>query len=65
MHQLMMEQKHASMMHAMKEMMAEFIRDNGRSETCSAEGSATSNLCCCRWRHGMRRYDSRKNDDFA
>ena len=53
------------MMHAMKEMMAEFIRDNGRSETCSAEGSATSNLCCCRWRHGMRRYDSRKNDDFA
>ena len=29
MHQLMMEQKHASMMHAMKEMMAEFMSNNG------------------------------------
>ena len=28
------------MMHVMREMMAEFMRDNGRSESSSAEGSA-------------------------
>ena len=28
------------MMHAMRKMMAEFVRDNGRSESSSAEGSA-------------------------
>ena len=36
----MMEEKQASMMHAMREMMAEFMRNNGRSESGSAEGSA-------------------------
>ena len=35
--QLMME-KQASMMHTMGEMMAEFMRNNGRSESGSAEG---------------------------
>ena len=35
--QLMME-KQASMMHTMREMMAEFMRNNGRSESGSAEG---------------------------
>ena len=35
--QLMME-KQASMMHAMREMMAESMRNNGRSESGSAEG---------------------------
>ena len=34
--QLMMEEKQASMMHAMREMMAEFMRNNGRSESSSA-----------------------------
>ena len=38
--QLMMEEKQASMMHAMREMMTEFTRNNGRSESGSAEGSA-------------------------
>ena len=38
--QLMMGEKQASMMHAMREMMAEFMRNNGRSESSSAEGSA-------------------------
>ena len=38
--QMMMEKKQASMMHAMREMVAEFIRNNGRSESGSAEGSA-------------------------
>ena len=37
--QLMMEENQASMMHAMREMMAEFMRNNGRSESGSAEGS--------------------------
>ena len=39
--QLMMEEKQASMMkNAMREMMAEFIRNNGRSKFGSPEGSA-------------------------
>ena len=38
--QLMTEEKQASMMHAMREMMAEFMTNNGRSESGSAEGSA-------------------------
>ena len=38
--QLMMGEKQASMMHGMREMMAEFMRNNGRSESSSAEGSA-------------------------
>ena len=38
--ELMMGKRHASMMHAMREMMAEFMRNNGRSESSSAEGSA-------------------------
>ena len=37
--QLMME-KQTSMMHAMREMMAEFMSGNDRSESSSAEGSA-------------------------
>ena len=37
---LMMEEKQTSMMHAMREMMTEFMRNNGRSESGSAEGSA-------------------------
>ena len=36
----MTEDRQASMMHAMREMMADFMRDNGRSESSSAEGSA-------------------------
>ena len=45
MHQLrselqpMMEEKQASMMHAMREMVTEFMRNNGRSESGSAEGN--------------------------
>ena len=38
--QVVMEEKQASMMHAMREMMAESMRNNGRSESGSAEGSA-------------------------
>ena len=38
--QLMMKEKEASMMHAMREVMVEFMRNNGRSESSSAEGSA-------------------------
>ena len=38
--QMMMEERQASMMHAIREMMAEFMRNNGRSESSSAEGSA-------------------------
>ena len=37
--QLMMGEKQSSMMHAMREMMAEFMRNNGRSESSSTEGS--------------------------
>ena len=37
--QLMMEEKQASMMHVMREMITEFMRNNGRSESGSAEGS--------------------------
>ena len=37
--QLMME-KQASMMHAMREMMTEFMRNNGRSESAGTDGSA-------------------------
>ena len=36
----MMEEKQASIKHAMRETMAEFIGNNGRSESSSAEGSA-------------------------
>ena len=36
----MMGEKQASMMHAMREMMAEIMRNKGRSESGSAEGSA-------------------------
>ena len=36
----MMEERQASMMHAMREMMAEFMRNNGPSESSSAEGRA-------------------------
>ena len=38
--QLMMEEKQASMMHAMREMMAEFMRNNGRSESSTAVGGS-------------------------
>ena len=38
--QLMMEKEQASMMHATREMMAEFMRNNGRSESGNAEVSA-------------------------
>ena len=38
--QVMMGEKQASMMHAMRGIMAEFMRNNGRSESSSAEGSA-------------------------
>ena len=38
--QVMMEERQASMMRAMREMMAEFMRNNDRSESSSAEGSA-------------------------
>ena len=38
--QVMMEEKQASMMQYIREMMAELMRDNGRSETRSAEDSA-------------------------
>ena len=43
--QLMMEDRQAPLIHAMKEMMAEFMRNNGRSESSSVEGSAA-----VRWR---------------
>ena len=36
----MMEEKQASMMHAMREMMAEFMRNNGRSESSTAVGGS-------------------------
>ena len=38
--QLVIEERQASMMHDMREMMAELMRNNGRSESSSAEGSA-------------------------
>ena len=38
--QVMMEEKQASMMQYIREMMAELMRDNGRSKTRSAENSA-------------------------
>ena len=38
--ELMMEERQASMVHAMRDMMAEFTRNNGRSESSRAEGSA-------------------------
>ena len=38
--QLMREEKQASMMHAIREMLVEFIRNDGRSESSSAKGSA-------------------------
>ena len=38
--QLMMEEKQASMMHAMREMIAEFMRNNGRSESSTAVGGS-------------------------
>ena len=36
----MMEERQASMMHYMREVMAQCIRNNGPSESCSAQGSA-------------------------
>ena len=36
----MIEERQASMMHDMREMMAELMRKNGPSESSSAEGSA-------------------------
>ena len=42
---LMMEETQASMMHAMREMMAEFMWNNGRSESSSA---ALRGQRCCR-----------------
>ena len=38
---LAIEHSQASMMNATRDMIAEFTRDNGRSESGSAEGSAT------------------------
>ena len=38
--QLMIKEKQVSMMHAMRKMMAEFMRNNGQSESSSATGSA-------------------------
>ena len=38
--QLVIEEIQASMMHDMREMMAELVRNNGPSESSSAEGSA-------------------------
>lgn len=38
--QLMIEERQTSMMHAMRNMVAEFMRNNGRSEFSTAEGSA-------------------------
>ena len=38
----MMEDRHASMMHAMREMITEFVRNNDRSESSSAEGRAAA-----------------------
>ena len=37
---LVIEEREASMMHDMREMLAEFMRNNGPSESSSAEGSA-------------------------
>ena len=36
----MIKERQASMMHVMREMMAELMRNNGPSESSSAEGSA-------------------------
>ena len=38
--QLVIEKRQASIMHDMREMMAELMRNNGPSESSSAEGSA-------------------------
>ena len=38
--QLVIEEKQASIMHDMREMMIELMRNNGPSESTSAEGSA-------------------------
>ena len=38
--QLVIEKRQASMMHDMREMMAELMSNNGPSESSSAEGSA-------------------------
>ena len=38
--QLVIEERQASMMHEMREMMAELMRNDGPSESCSAEGRA-------------------------
>ena len=38
---LTIEHSQASMMNAMRDVMAELTRNNGRSESCSAEGSAS------------------------
>lgn len=38
--QLMLDYGQASVVHAMKSMMADFMRDNGRSESGGAEGNA-------------------------
>ena len=38
--QLMMEEKQASMMHAIREKMTEFMKKNSQSESGSAESSA-------------------------
>ena len=38
--QLVIEERQASMMHDMREMMAELVRNNGPSESSSADGSA-------------------------
>ena len=78
--QLMMEENQASMMHAMREMVTEFMRNNGRSESGSAEGNdavggsprgaeptAARETSAADAAGGVvrRTYDSRKRDDFA
>ena len=40
--QLAIEERQASMMHDMREMMAALMRNNGMSESSSAEGSAAA-----------------------
>lgn len=39
--QLALEQRQASMMHAIRDMRAEFMKDNDRSESSGAEGRIT------------------------
>ena len=44
--QLVIEERQASMMHNMREMMAELMRNNGPSESSSAEESSRGQRCC-------------------